>query len=306
MERVVSNLRNIQNRESTKSNYLTVWRIFNKFLIRLDSKPPTWEDRLTLFVGYMVDRGNQSSTIKSYISAIKAILRMDGYVMNEDMLLLKSLTRACKLKNDVVHTRLPIQIGLLELILFEVARHFNKKGQVYLKILYQSLFALAYYGMFRVGELTESQHTVKAKNIHVGVNKSKILIILYSSKTHGRDAIPQRVKITAEDGSNNPKNKRNFCPFTLVQNYYKLRGGYDSDEENFYVFRDKSPVKPVDMRSVLRLMLSKLNLQDSLYDCHSCRIGRTTDLARWNYPISKLKTMGRWTSNIVYKYIRDV
>ena len=68
--------------------------------------------------------------------------------------------------NDTVRTRLPIYCSLLETILFEVERHF--KEQPYLSVLYKSLFALGYYGLLRVGELTSGNHTIKAKDIHIG------------------------------------------------------------------------------------------------------------------------------------------
>ena len=43
-------------------------------------------------------------------------------------MLLASLTRACKLINDRVRTRLPIGFNLLELILFELQRHYTTGG----------------------------------------------------------------------------------------------------------------------------------------------------------------------------------
>ena len=181
-------------RDSTYKNYLAVWRNFNKFLIRLDKRPRLWEERVLLFCGHLVAEGTQSQTVKSYISAIKTVLKDDGYIWNENLFLIGSLTWACRLTNDVVYTRLPIKLGLLEQLLFEIQRLYSE--QHYLQIMYKALFALAYFGMLRVGELVQSDHTVKAKNIHVGKNKNKILIMLYTSKTHGKANTPQEVKIT--------------------------------------------------------------------------------------------------------------
>ena len=165
------------NRSSTSRNYLAIWRQFNKFVIKLDVKPNTWEDRVTLFIAYKIQEGAKSTTVKSYVSAIKRILVDDGYPWDDQRVLLGSLTKACKIVNDRVHTRLPIQCGLLEVILFEVQRKFS--DQFYLQILYQALFAISYYGMMRIGEVTNSDHVLKAKNIHAALNKDKILIMLY-------------------------------------------------------------------------------------------------------------------------------
>ena len=114
-----------QTRSSTAETYLRIWRQFNNFIIKLDSKPNSWEDRTTLFITHLIDNGAQSNSMKSYVSAIKRILANDGYEWNEKKVLLSSLTRACRLINDKVKTRLPIQCGLLELILFEIQRRFT-------------------------------------------------------------------------------------------------------------------------------------------------------------------------------------
>ena len=71
---IIDKLRLQQYRNTTWKNYYTIWKIFNAFYIKLDIKPHSWEDRLTLFIGYLVDQDKQSSTIKSYISAICAVL----------------------------------------------------------------------------------------------------------------------------------------------------------------------------------------------------------------------------------------
>ena len=223
MQGVLQSLSTKATRNSTMKNYFTVWRIFNKFVIRLDIIPTTWEEKLTLFCAYLVDRVNQSSTIRSYISAVKAVLRWDGYTIDEGKLQLGALIQACRLINDVVFTRLPIQLGLLEMILFEVSRIFE--NQPYLEKMFKALFSLAYYGLFRVGELTLSDHSIKAKNVHCGENKYKIKVYLYSSKTHGPESYPQKVKIMARDSYHNTqcgsrrRSHLNFCPFQLLRDY---------------------------------------------------------------------------------------
>ena len=48
----------------------------------------------------MIENGNKSSTIHSYVSAIKGILKADKYPWNDNLMLLDSLTKAGKLQND--------------------------------------------------------------------------------------------------------------------------------------------------------------------------------------------------------------
>ena len=54
---------------------------------------------------------------------------------------------------------------------------------------------------------------------------------------------------------------------------------------------------------ILRQILSNLNVDAQLYDTHSLRIGRTSDLFKAGWSIEKIKIFGRWKSNAVYRYV---
>ena len=100
---------------------------------------------------------------------------MMGYKWNNDRILLSSLTKACKIKNDILKLRMPIHKNLLEMILFEIQRLFRRKKQPFLEVMYKALFILGYYSLMRIGELTSSPHVVKAKDVHMAKNKQKLL-----------------------------------------------------------------------------------------------------------------------------------
>ena len=308
LELILEKLKGKQVRTTTSTNYLAIWRSFNQFLIKLDKMPNSWEDRTALFCAHLVNEGNQSQTLKSYVSAIKSVLKDDGYYeWNEEKVLLSTLTRACKLENDKLTCRFPIQKGLFELIIFQL-RH-NLIGQFYLETLYRALFCLAYYGLMRIGELAEGSHAIKACNIHTGTNKDKILVVLYSSKTHGQDSHPQKIKITSiGDKEGNKLNDRTggsiICPFQAVRDYLKIRGGFIDENENFFVFRDRRSVQPSQVRTVLRECLNSLSLDSSLYNTQSFRSGRTVDLWKGGMSMDRLKSIGRWRSNAVYRYLK--
>ena len=300
--------------------YYNVWRKFNEFVIRLDRIPPLWEDRTCLYCTYLICVKNlQSSTVRSYISGIKSVLKNDGYVWDDDKMLLNTLTRSCKLKNDSVKTRLPVQRGLLEMILFELRRRFC--DQPYLEALYIAAFLIAYYGLMRVGEITRSQHSVKATDIHkasLGTPKRRLCLILYSSKTHDRSMLPQKIKIMgcnalevvnceAEQSSFTiiDKKKQHFCPVEWIQRYTDMRNPIVDDNEQLFVFRDGTNLEAFHLRKLLRETIKKFELDPTLYDTHSFRIGRATDLFKAGVNIEKIKHLGRWRSNAVYKYLRD-
>ena len=320
IENIIEELRNGAHQDSTKHTYHKVWTSFNKFLIRLDDIPSRWETRVSLFTAYLIKHEElKSSTVKTYISAIKAVLQRDDYQWDQEYFLLNSLTKACKLKNDKVKTRLPIQCGLLELILFQLQKHFRKRKQHFLELLYKAAFLLAYYGLLRVGEITQSQHSLKARDIHEGRDKNKMLIVLHSSKTHTRGDRPQKIRIegkefiqvtdpNAEDDKSSRRveeiNKHYFCPVQCVKNYIRARGEYEHDNDQFFIFKDGSPLKACHMRKTLRLMIKNLGLDPSIYDTHSFRIGRATDMNRLGYKLETIKYVGRWKSDTVLRYLR--
>ena len=69
-----------------------MWKTFNQFFVKLDKKPNNWEDHISLFAAYLIDQDRKSMTMKSYVSAIKAVLGQANIAVQEDTCLLKSLT----------------------------------------------------------------------------------------------------------------------------------------------------------------------------------------------------------------------
>ena len=101
--------------------------------------------------------------------------------------------------------------------------------------MYKHLFSIAYHSLFRIGELTTGSHPIKAKDVHISDTKDKMLIILFSSKTHGRDSNPQEIKIS---GSRNSQQmlvgQKYFCPFKLGRDYQTIRGGYFHESDPYF------------------------------------------------------------------------
>ena len=245
IEDIILKLCNSKYRPATKCNYQSVWKVFSEFFVTLDRKPRNWSDHITLFVGYLVSCDKQSCTIKSYLSAIKAVLKDNDIIIDQDQFLLSSLTRACRLRNDKVQQRLPIQKGLLLLLLRRVQDYFET--QPFLATMYKALFSTAYFGLFRVGELTMtfSQHAVLAQDVHIASNQYKILFVLRTSKTHGLGHKPQKLKISSKPLCSETTVKlegETFCPYDLLKKYLRIRGTYRTFNEQIFVFSDTLPV----------------------------------------------------------------
>ena len=302
LNRTLENLKTHKHRSTTAKSYYNTWKNFNKFLIRLDKMPEKWEHRLAAYGVYLVTCGVQSATLRSYFSAIKSVLENDNYQWNDDKLLLNILSKSCRLVNDRLKIRLPIRSSLLEIVLNQLTRKFDM--QHYLLTLYTAMFLIMYYGMMRIGEVASGDHAIKARDVYLADNKTKLLFVLYTSKTHGRYSTPQRIQIKGKDQEMS-KMAQKYCPYQCTCDYMNIRGGYRNVNDPLFIFADGSPVKPSQVRAVLRDVIKSIHLDQSMYDTHSFRIGRAGDLMKQGYSLDTIKHLGRWKSNAVYRYLKE-
>ena len=173
--------------------------------------------------------------------------------------------------------------------------------------LYKAILVSGYYGLLRVGELTKSPHVILAKNVPMGTIKSKILFIMNSSKTHDERNKPQMVKISYKPLALEQKTKivnlvLDHNQFILI-NDYMVRPLTLNAKEQFFIFADNSAVRPEQLRTVLRTLITNMGLQAHLYNVHSLRIGRTGDLMRLSLSVETIKKIGCWRSNAVFTYL---
>ena len=292
-------------RESTMENYYKIWKLFSDFYLKLDSKPNNWEDHLTLFIGYLIQRNRKSTTIHSYVSALKAVLKDDGVKIEENIYLITSLTKACRIHKDKVQLQHPIRKDILHRLIGSLKQLYQ--DQPYLFILYKVLFLIMYYyGLLRIGEVIFGKHTIKAKNIHIATNKHKLKLVLHSSKTHGENVHPQIIKIIGHPHARNKIGNDQNCPFSTLQQFVQVRRhSFKMTDEPFFIFRDRSPVLLQHMRTVLKRTLMAAGYDHKLFKVHGLRAGRASDLLRMKVPIETIQHLGHWKSNAVYAYLKE-
>ena len=168
------------------------------------------------------------------------------------------------------------------------------------------MFVTSYFGMLRVGEIAQSQHVIKARDVQIGDNKKKIRIILRSSKTHWVSDPPQIVTLMAHpcEATIRTDDQESCCPFTLLRQYLAVHKSYKMDSEPFFVFTDRTPIGPEQYRKTLKLCLSLAGFIKENYDTHSMRAGCSCDLLKMGVLVETIKKLGCWKSNAVFKYLR--
>lgn len=222
---------------------------------------------MVMYAAHLGNVGEYSQTVASYMSAIRYKLRKDGIQIPDKNFEIASIIRTCKLKNDEVRYCCGITKQMTKDLIRAAHRLYEKNGQHYLYILYRAVFLTTYYGMFRIGEIADSEHSLKAADVKQAENKNKFLLILRSSKTHGKGdhphtvAIPQVVDIPEEDLM--------FDPSQALREYEALK----PKSNNFFVFQDGSPLKIQQLRRVFYKILKLANFDVDIFDFHSFRVG---------------------------------
>lgn len=161
------------------------------------------------------------------------------------------------------------------------------------------MFLVAFFGLFRVGELAHSpkgfQNTIKREDINFKYKKSRVCSVSITLRnykhSHGQVSIIPLARQT---------NKR-LCPVHALMRYLRI-----SPPSNGQLFRDNNnqPVSTTYFRSVLRLCVLANNMDPKFFTAHSFRIGGATHAHNSNMSVSQIQKLGRWKTNAYLKYIR--
>ena len=166
---------------------------------------------------------------------------------------------------------------------------------VYREKMLKALVLLMYYGCLRVGEVSFSssyKHILKLSHITLNGRGLTIRFESYKHSTTESEGIKYVIKATTSE----------FCPVAAMNSYLLIRkkcvGGYLFTEE------DGKTVTRDSIATVIKRAVSLTGRNSELFNTHSLRIGRATDLAKLGYSDTKIKQIGRWKSRAFADYIR--
>ena len=190
--------------------------------------------------------------------------------------------------------RRPITINLLEIILLEISK---SSELTFNKYLWSALFSTMYYACLRVGEAarsTSSKHTLQFCQIATNQSNGTTsgYTIRFKSFKHNNASL-SRVFIHSTN--------TNFCPVKCLTQYLLIRGNQAGD---LFLLPDGHPLTRIMILRHLRRFLEAAGINSALYNCHSFRIGRATDMLCQNYSAEVIKKVGRWNSDAYTRYLR--
>ncbi len=154
-----------------------------------------------------------------------------------------------------------------------------------------ALFVLMYQALLRVSEVTHSDdndHNLKAR--HVILKNDEIRITFYTYK-HSKPT-PKVMAISQ---------RQRHCPVSLYTKYCGIRPGKKSLA---FCHSDKKHLTADYLRSMISKVITDLHLSPTVYNTHSFRIGKATDMHRDGYTDSQIMMAGRWSSSTYKKYIK--
>ena len=302
MELAVQELFSAGLAASTKRVYQTGTDHYLRFCASLSLSPyPTSKQVLALFVAHLYQEGLCSSTVKSYLSAVRhsqiALGLGDPQVAN--MPQLAYVTRGLwklTVKGDR-NQRLPFTPHILR----QLHAVWECYPNWYDATMLWAACCMCFFGFLRSGEIVVPSDSDYDPTVHLSLgdvrvdntsSPSYLEIYIKASKT---DPFWQGVRVYLG------KSNTDICPVASVLAYMVVRGPRQGP---FFVFADGHGLTRDRLVTALRSALHSAGIPEHNYAGHSFRVGAATTAAQNGVPESIIKTMGCWESAAYMLYIR--
>ena len=163
----------------------------------------------------------------------------------------------------------------------------------YTRILFTAIFSIMYHGLLRCGEAAfdpKRPHTLSGPQVYIK-NKA-VLCIAFKSYKHSKPDPPAlHIKPTGDL----------TCPVQAHKKYMAVR---PKPTSHYFCTLLKEAVSRRSIVAMMRKHLLYCNSQPSLYNTHSFRMGRATDMYREGASDRQIAQAGRWSSDAFMKYIK--
>ena len=304
MERDVQKYFELGLAVSTKKTYRAG---INKFVqlcasYNIASPLPVSQSVLCLFISHLANVGLSYGTIKTYLASVRHLqismnLPEPRSVPMPKLALVERGIRHLGASSRRTRSRLPI----IPCILRQIKALWSREAICYDTIMLWAACCMAFFGFFRMGEITcstsdgrSSEHCVSVADIAVDNTQEPpvIKIHLRSSKT---DQFRQGVDIFLG------RTGQDLCPVSALLAYLAVRG---SAPGPLFRLRDGCYLTKEVFITRVREALSVLGYDEESYAGHSFRIGAATTAAEQGVEDSIIKMLGCWESSAFQRYVR--
>lgn len=277
--------------------YNTALRAFQEFRknYKLLSLWPIPVTHLTLFLSFCFEKGLSPKSITTYFAGINYFHKLQGHIDLNSIFAVNKILEGCRRSRASRDKRTPLTKPILVAICNQLS---TVCYDAYEMKLFTALFTLAYFGLFRVSELTanrsyQGDRAILISDISIGQNKQSIVICLrhYKTNQYGR---PVFIKL--------PRQNDNVCPVAKLVEFLEVR---PRKQPVLFCHENGAMVTRTQFTHVLSMAIGKTCYRSGHFRSHSFRIGRATDLASLGYASETIMKLGRWSSNCYKLYIRN-
>jgi hypothetical protein len=180
--------------------------------------PPLWpipSQHVVLFIAYSFEKGKSAATISTYVAGLNYFHKLQGFYNIYDVFVVSKLLEGCRRCRISRDNRAPITKSTLKVICSLLPRICYNDFEVKL---FQALFTLAYFGLFRVSELvtpskTQIHRVILLSDLSI-IDNRYIIIRLHYLKTNqtGKEL---KLKI--------PMDEISVCPVNALQHFLKSK-----------------------------------------------------------------------------------
>lgn len=277
-------------------SYETGLAAFDQFrsLQRLSNSWPPKLETVVKFVAFLSIKGLSPNTAKSYITSIGFKCKIQGLSDVSTNFVVQKMLEGMKRLGQRSDTRLPITEDILTQLALKLPGVCTNS---YESKLFRAAFSLAFWGLFRVGEITATKgrnidHILAVHDITMNANIGVLRIHLRFSKT---DQTGQGVFIDLKRVGSI------VCPFDSMKQYLAARPSVNGPL--FIHFNGKALTR-YQFSAVLNKTLIFAGVNPAKYKSHSFRLGGATAMSVAGKSVDEIKLMGRWKSCAYKTYIR--
>ena len=277
--------------KATLDLYRKHWNDFTSFAAKLCRNPlPASRDLVTLYVTHVRHKNAlKASTIQSRLSAIAHFHHMAELDSPTSGYIIDSLLKAYGKQDKPPATRKSITKDILVDLIQSVSH--NETG--YTRKLYRAMLCVMYHGLLRCSEVTHNSkcnHNIKASQITLE-HDSHVKISFISYKHNKPDPAPLLIKSPGDVS----------CPYKAVKRYMKVR---PTTSTFMFCNQNGRPVSRNQLVNIIKSHLAGCGRNNLLFNTHSLRMGKATDMHNEGYTDLQIAKAGRWSSNAFLKYIK--
>lgn len=281
--------------KSTHTPYESALQAFQAFrrIFKLPWLWPVPENQVTLFIAFNYERRVAPATVKTYLSGLSYHHKLRS---KPDPTKTFAVTKMIEGYNRLEHRkdiRLPITLQILSQLPETLDKICSSK---YESLLFKSAYLIAFFGLFRVGELVFTTPAYASRPLmlnDVAFNTNSISISVRQSKCD-QLGISQPVSIRKF-------HNKDICPVQTLHSFLLVR---PKISDYLFTHSNGHPLTRYQFSVILSKCMRHLDLPEARFKSHSFRIGGATYLAQQNVPDEIIQKQGRWTSTAYLSYLR--